>query len=97
MDGKGASYNPERRGRYGLVFQAVDEGPSEGCAESKIVITGHGADLMNWQIKTYIGKGKSLSRGFRPQELRPRTGIAKTRNCSTIYSISIHVEDMDDR
>jgi len=60
-------------------------------------ITGHGANLMTWQIKIYISKGKSLSRGFKPQELRPRAGIAKMTNCGTIYSISIHVEDMDDR
>lgn len=51
---------------------------------------------MTWQIKNYIGKGKSLSRGFKPQELRPRAGIAKMRTCGTTYSISIHVEDMDD-
>lgn len=51
---------------------------------------------MTWQIKNYIGKGKSLSRDFKPQELRPRAGIAKMRTCGTTYSISIHVEDMDD-
>lgn len=49
-----------------MAFQADDEGPAEVCAESKIVIIGHGTNLMSWQIGNHFGKGKSLGRGFKP-------------------------------
>lgn len=49
-----------------LIVDVVDEGPAEGCAKSKIVVPGHGANLMTCQIRKHLGKCKSLGRGFKP-------------------------------